>query len=147
MNLLNDVIREGDYGEFRERLAKQVRRAARLNRWRHTRKWMAVAAAIAFIPFLIPTEKPLPTPAPLAKVETVPYLKTIPLKPEQILTTRSAAHITIQTDHTRKFPSISDNELLSIFPRRRTALIASSAHEKRLLFLNPKDATRFVVSN
>lgn len=147
MKLLTDILNEGDYADFREQAAARVRRAARLNRWRHARKWIALAACVAFLPAMLLDKDAPPAVAVSAAKKTaapVHYLTSRPLKPEQILTSRPISGIVVATDHTKKFPAISDNELLALFPNSPAVLAGNST---RLLFLDPRDSKRFFSSN
>lgn len=148
MKLLTEILNEGDFANFRGDLAVKVRRAARLNRWRYTRKWLALAACVAFLPFVVFRQEPAPqniSKAGRTAPSRVPYLANIPLKPAQILITRPVkSEMLISTDHSRSFPAISDDELFALFPKSPTVLVENST---RLIFLNPEDSKRFLTSN
>src|SRR4051812_34478328 len=116
-NLLKDVLNEGDYAEFREGLRREAEAAARRKRMARTTRWLALAACVAllvgisFFPRRSQQIAIVPT-----KTSTVSILKTKPLRPEQILVTRATSDLVIATDQSRHVRSISDNELLALFP-------------------------------
>jgi hypothetical protein len=63
-----------------------------------------------------------------------------------VIRTRPLTVAVIATDHSKSLPSVSDDELLRLFSKHPTGLMAAHG-EKRLIFLDPADAKRFMSSN
>jgi hypothetical protein len=159
-NLLNDVVSEGDFADFRADLAGQFRANIRRRKWRRPSAWVAIAAAIALVALLNfqkPPQIRVVTIPPVATRDVVPTITTSMMKIDELLVTAKepvstirtqplALGILVITDHSKVWPSISDDELLNLFPKNPTGLMAAWG-EKRFIFLNPADSKRFMSSN
>jgi hypothetical protein len=159
-NLLNDVVCEGDFADFRADLAKQFRAEVRRRKWKRQSAWLALAAAIALAALLNFQKQPqiqVVTRSTVTPRDVVPTITTSMMKIDELLITARepvpiirtqplTAGIIVMTDHSRAWPSISDDELLNLFPKQPTGLMAARG-EKRFIFLDPKDARRFMSSN
>jgi hypothetical protein len=159
-NLLNNVICEGDFADFRADLAQQFRGEVRRRKWKRQSAWVAIAAAIALVAFLNFQKQPqtqVVTRPVIAPRDVVPTITTSMMKADEILVTAKemvpmirtqplTAGAMVMTDHSKTWPSISDDELLDLFPKKPTGLMASRG-EKRFIFLDPNDARRFMSSN
>jgi len=144
--LLNDILAEGDYADFREALAARIQAEARRKRFAHTSRWLALAACVAIALSLFRSTPP--KAVQVTRVSEPAYvLHTSALAENQILATHSAAVIELATDHSQIIPSISDSELLNLFPNHATALASIGHAPKRFFFINPKDAAAFTASN
>jgi len=150
--LLDDILAEGDYEQFRERLASRL--AVETRRKRHV-KWgmrLAFAASVALAGFLAlrrDTPEPfasVPISAPTATGGVTTMLLTVPLPDHCVLITAPASGIEFATDATRNFQPINDKELFAMFHDRPTALVAVR-NSKRFLFLDPADSRAFMSSN
>src|SRR5205085_9153836 len=118
------------------------------------RTLLARAATLTLAAFLFPRQQPIQSPAAAIPEEAF-IVRTVPLSKSSILQTVSAASFTIEstpapeiafsTDHSQPLPSISDAELLALFPHKATALLRAN-EGKRFLFLDPKDAAEFLAS-
>lgn len=158
-NLLNDVLKEGDYARFRESLAVRIEAEARRKRMQRRSIWLALAASITVL-FIISARVKTEPPQIARRVE-IPaadsQFRTHPIDPEQILTTqsfapgvafetRSAPQFVFATDPSRGIDSISDSELLDLFPNCPTGLLAVHGRMS-LVFLDPEDAATFMSAN
>jgi hypothetical protein len=160
-SLLSDVLAEGDYPAFREALAARVEAEARLRRSHRATRWLALAACIALAAGLLfqnhrPVRSTSSGPATPA-TEPSYVLRTQPLLPAQILSTAPLAlvelttaplgSIALSTDHSSPPPSISDAELLRLFPNHATALASTATGIRKFFFVEPEDARAFMSSN
>ena len=147
--LLNDILTEGDYAEFRETVAARVQSEARRKRVASSSQWLALAAAVAIAvsSFFVAPKKKLQPAVAKAAPEAAYVLRTTALAESQILVTRAVSIAEITTDHSKMLPSISDAELLELFPHHATALAAIGRAPKQFFFINPKDAAKFMASN
>lgn len=160
-NLLNDVVYEGDYADFRTQLEQRFCAEVRRRNWKRYSAWVSVAATIALITMLaFRQQRPVTNVATqkfAAPRDAVPTITTSMMKfkndllispkdPVPVFRTRPLAAEVIATDRSRSLPSVSDDELLRLFPKHPTGLMAAHG-EKRLIFLDPADAKRFMSSN
>jgi hypothetical protein len=159
-DLLNDVLKESDYGEFRDQLEKQFRARVARKSWRRRAAWLGAAAAIVIIALLNLLEPSKQQhvasqtiPAPL---DRVPTITTSDMKfddlllhatdPVPVIRTHAFTAEVMRTDHSEHFPSISDDDLLRFFANHPTGLMAAHG-EKRFIFIDAADAKRFMSSN
>lgn len=155
--LLNDVLSEGDYSAFRDKLAGDFRAEVRSRS--HRRKiFLAMAASIAFLAAILfyPRSHQSQTVAqalPLRKA--TPTFETSGLKPEEIISARFTALTTIETQPAEittivtspnSIGTLNDAELLALFPDHPIGLISASAG-RRFVFVNPDDARLYMSSN
>ena len=157
-NLLNEVICEGDYDDFRAQLERQFCAEVRHRNWKRMSAWVGLAAALALIAMLAFQQRPVTkvvtqkVPAPPDAVPTITTsmkfddLLISPKNPVPVIRTQPLKVDVIATDHSRSLPSVSDDELLRLFSKHPTGLMAAHG-EKRLIFLDPADAKRFMSSN
>jgi hypothetical protein len=159
-NLLHDVVYEGDYADFRAQLEQRFCTEVRRRNWKRYSAWVSVAATIALIAMLAFRRQPpvtnVATQKFVAPRDAVPTITTSMMKfndlvisrkdPVPVIRTQPLAAEVIATDRSRSLPSVSDDELLRLFPRHPTGLMAAHG-EKRLIFLDPADAKRFMSSN
>jgi hypothetical protein len=158
-NLLNEVICESDYAAFRAQLERQFCAEVRRRNWNRRAAWLAIAATVAMIA-LLNFQKPHVTNFASQKVvaprDVVPTITTSmmkfdnllisPKEPVPIIRTQPLTIAVFSTDHSKSLPSVSDEELLRLFSKHPTGLMA--AHDgKRLIFLDPADAKAFMSSN
>src|SRR5262245_57111050 len=117
--LLKEILEEGDYAKFREDMLARALRETRRRRFRVGQKLLAMAAGMALIGGAIWAS--LSPERSIRKAEvaetkiTIPFLRTVPLKPSQTLETRVSPRLVFSTDVQRLQPSISDSELLALF--------------------------------
>ena len=163
--LLDDVLRNESYVAFRAELHQKSLAEFRRQRWVKTRsRFLALAACVPVILclYLFLTPRPVTTPKPQAVVATI---RSKPLLKDQIITTaRLTATLvaTIPQDLQLTFPAdrieivrtglqlesfatISDEQLLDLFPGRPIALVTRGPGTKMLVFLDINDQTRFFV--
>jgi hypothetical protein len=156
-NLLDDVIQDGDYSAFRDELRARFIGEARRARRRRTTAWLAMAASIALLGFVVFFSRPHRNSAVVQGAkETVATIRTTTLKPEEMLATttsvlvaldtRSFTASTFSTTRNVDVQSLTDADLLALFPEHPAGLIAAHG-EKRFLFLDPADTKRFMSSN
>jgi len=156
-DLLNDVVHEGSYADFRAGLEKKFRARVRRNKWKRNSAWVAIAASIALVVVLnLPKREKSMVETIVPPPDVVPTIMTSTMKIDNLLLsatepfpeirTHAFTASVIVTDQTKKFPSISDDELLRLFPKRPTGLLAAHG-EKRFIFLDPADAKRFTARN
>jgi hypothetical protein len=149
-DLLNDIIHDSAYETFREQLLRQIEIEARRKRVARAASWMALAASLAVF-FILQKSSPRITPAPSIPVQIVAEnpitLKNRPLNPSQILTTRSLSGLVFTTDPQQKLPSISDTELLALFPKKPIGLACMPRSACRFFFIDPSDEQLFMSSN
>ena len=159
-NLLNDVICESDYADFRTELEQRFCAEIRRRNWKRRSHWVAIAAAVALIAMLSFQQQRRGTNVVAQKVvpprDTVPTITTSmmkfdnllisPKEPVPVIRTQPLTIAVIATDHSKSLPSVSDDELLRLFSKHPTGLMAAHG-EKRLIFLDPADAKRFMSSN
>jgi hypothetical protein len=149
-NLLQDILNEGNYPAFRENLLREVASAARRRRLARLTRHLALAACLVLAAGILFAPRPLQTSrsTPVAATGTsVPILHTVPLRPSQILETHSSPNLVFTTDQSHRLPSISDDELLALFPRHSRGLAATAQGAKRFFFLDPADVKTFSSSN
>jgi hypothetical protein len=159
-DLLNDLMNEGDYADFRVELEKQFRAEVSRRKWKRHSVWLAIAASVALIAVIsFPRRTEIATQATQMIVPpraVVPTIITAKMNANDVLETSTAgvpvlatqpliANV-ITTDHSRTLQSISDEELLKLFPEHATGLLAAQGG-KRFVFLDPADAKRFMSSN
>ncbi|HEY6229344.1 MAG TPA: hypothetical protein VI282_19655 [Verrucomicrobiae bacterium] len=155
--LLNDVLSEGEYSAFRDKLAGDFRAEVRSRS--HRRKiFLAMAASIAFLAAILfyPRSHQSQTVAqalPLHKATST--FETSRLKPEEIVSARFTALTTIETqppemviittfsNHTEM---VNDAELLALFPDHPIGIVSGS-NGRKFVFVNPDDAQRYMSSN
>jgi hypothetical protein len=148
-NLLNDILCEGSYAGFREELLQRIEAEARRKRLRRASRWLAAAAAIVILFALNRAPEPqesvafaVPRPAPNPVL-----IGTVPLKTSQILETHPTPEFVMVTDRSRKFPSLSDSELLALFPKKPVGLASTVDGKRQFFFVNRADKRRFMSSN
>jgi len=150
-NLFNDVLTEGSYAGFREELLEQIETEARRKRFTRASRWLAAAAAIAMLFVLNRTPEPERTnSATIHHVAPKPnptVISTIPLQASQILQTRPTPEFMMTTDQSRRFPSLSDSELLALFPKKPIGLASTVDGKRHFFFLDRADQRRFMSSN
>jgi hypothetical protein len=162
-SLLQDVLAENDFPEFRESLAARIEAEARRKRVVRHARWLAMAACIALLGTLTfmnhnpkaPQQQVVAAPEPVAP--NASWLRTVPLPAGQILVTKSLGsaelssasipNLAFATDHAKTLPSISDSELLELFPNRARAIASTGHGARQFFFLNPADARAFTASN
>jgi hypothetical protein len=159
-NLLNDVISEGDYADFRVELEQRFRAEVSRRKWKRHSVWLAIAASVALIAVISFPKRPeivtLTTETIMPPRAVVPTIITAKMNAKDVLVTSTEAvpvlrtqpliADVITTDHSRTLRSISDEELLKLFPEQATGLFAAQGG-KRFVFLDPDDAKRFMISN
>lgn len=155
--LLNDVLTEGDYSAFRDKLREDFQ--AEVGSRPHRRRiLLAMAASIALLAVILfyPRSHQSQTVAQTPALhKSIPTFETSHLKPEEIIRTsftrfatietRSAEMVTITTSPNH-IEMLDDAELLALFPDHPIGLIAGSAG-RRFVFVNPDDARRYMSSN
>jgi hypothetical protein len=155
-NPLHDILNEGDLPAFREDILHQVTRAARKRRIALLAQRLSLAACLAIalgILFMRRPHSQKSTSAPTsiaaeAPASAVPILRTVPLRPSQILETHfNPKLVVITTDQGHHLQSISDDELLALFPRHSRGLASTWQGLKRFFFLDAADAKTFTSSN
>ena len=156
-DLLNDIVNEGSYADFRGELEKKFRARVRHQKWKRRSAWMAIAASIALVGLLnLPKREDQVVETIVPPPDVVPTIVTSQMKVDNLLVsakepfpeirTHTFTASVMATDQSKKFPSISDDELLRLFAKRPTGLLAAHG-EKRFIFLDPADAKRFTASN
>jgi hypothetical protein len=142
-DLLNDVIHEGDYADFRAMLGEAVAKEAARKRSRRQAAWVAVAASVAL---LFALNIPRAPRREIREAQKPPWvIHTVALGKDQILHTSSSARsITIVSNGS--VPKINDAQLLEMFSDHATALIAISG-KKQLVFFEEADTRHFMGSN
>ena len=155
--LLNDVLSEGDYSAFRDRLRDDFR--AKVGRRAHrSRILLAMAASIALIGAILfyprSHQSQIAAVAPVAQ-NGIAIFETSPLKPEEIISGSFTPFTTIETHVAaimtivtlpNAVETVNDAELLASFPDHPVGLIAGAGGRK-LVFIDPADAKRFMSSN
>jgi hypothetical protein len=156
-NLLDAVIQDGNYSAFHDELRARFIGEARRARRRRMTAWLAMAASITLVGFIVSFSHPSRNPAvsQVAK-ETVPTIRTTALKPEEILVTmpsvlaaldtHSFTAATFSTTRNIDVQSLTDADLLALFPEHPAGLIAAHG-KKRFIFLDSADAGQFLSSN
>ena len=156
--LLNDVLSEGDYSAFRDKLAGDFRAEVRSRS--HRRKiFLAMAASIALLAAILfyPRSHQSQTVAqalPLHKATTSTF-ETSRLKPEEIISARFTSLTTIETQlgemttiatSPNPIGTLNDAELLALFPDHPIGIVSGS-NGRKFVFVNPDDAQRYMSSN
>ena len=159
-DLLNDVMNEGGYADFRVELEQQFRTEVSRRKWKRHSVWLAIAASVALIAVIsFPKRGEIATQATQTSVPpraVVPTIFTAKMNANDVLVTSAETVLVLRTqpliadvittDHSRTLRSISDEELLKMFPEHATGLFAARGG-KRFVFLDPDDAKRFMISN
>ena len=144
--LLADVLHDESYIAFRRELGEAMLKSARARRRRRwTKPLLALAACVAITltaNSLLQTRAPVVVPA-----STVVTIRSVPLRPEQIVTTASAMRnlavvhsrtpesLPVVSTVTLPVKGLSDEELLALFQGRAVALVGAGA-DRRLMFLD-----------
>jgi hypothetical protein len=144
--LLGDVLHDESYARFRSQLRETMLKSVRARRRRRWAKpLLALAACVAMV---LTANSLLQTRAPrVAPASNVVTVRSVPLRPEQIVTTANAVR-NIAVVHSRAPESLamvstialpveglSDEELLALFKGRAVALVGAGP-ERRLVFLD-----------
>jgi hypothetical protein len=144
--LIRDVLRDEGYAQFRDDLRHKA--LAEFRRSRATRRswWLPLAACVPIAAAIYWMRQPQP-PAP-PPITGVTIVRSAPMKKEQIITTAgyvaslsvmrssefpSAATI-IRSDPALMVQSLTDDELLSLFPGQPVALVTLSDGARTLFF-------------
>jgi len=161
--LLDDVLRNESYVAFRAELYRKSLAEFRRQRWFKTRnQLLAIAACVPVILglYLLSTLRTATTtkaqPA-FATIRSTPLskdriIKTAGLTATLVTTTSADLQLTFQPariefvrtgDRLESFATISDEQLLDLFPGRPIALVTRGPGTKTLVFLDSEDPSRF----
>jgi len=161
--LLDDVLRNESYVAFRAELYQKSLAEFRRQRWVNTRnRFLALAACVPVILslYLLLAPRTVTTPKPQAVVATI---RSKSLSKDQIISTgRQMATLvtTVPQDlqltltparievvrtslQLESVATISDEQLLDLFPGHPIALVSRSPGTKTLVFLDRDDQARF----
>jgi hypothetical protein len=147
--LLNELIAEGDYQQFREELlastAKEFRRAHRKS---SGKLWLALAACVALtavlsMQFFSPKQKQTvasvstPSQAPLLnpKFAPVEIVTSKPIPDSDVIRTVPSQALIVRTRIT--LPEISDVQLLALFKGQGAGFVEGEGG-RRFVVMNPK---------
>jgi hypothetical protein len=150
-NLLREVIDEGDYQEFRETLLQSTTRQFRRSHRRVSfRYWLALAAALTVAAMLLALYAPWKSPAPFVTrapaaappeastsliVETTPGVTPIVRSRafDDLDVVRSVPDLSRVVTTRRKFPEMSDEQLLALFKNEPAGFVRVNGVRKFIL--------------
>jgi hypothetical protein len=150
-NLLQEIIAEGDYEEFRDALLKSsTRHFRRFHRRASLRKWLALAAALTVAATLLALFAPRKLPAPPISrapaaislqapaaliVETTPGVTPIVRSRafDDLDVVRSVPDLSLVVTTRRKFPEMSDEQLLALFRNEPAGFVRVNGVRKFIL--------------
>jgi hypothetical protein len=153
-NLLNDILHEGSYPEFRDELCVLFRSQARRRQYQKLMMVTLLAASIVIVATLLFLAGPRNSRVALRN-EHVPTIRSAPLLAEQLLVTKPTqvdvieSRATVMTFTTRAnldLQSIDDSQLLALFLDRPAGLVQTSTGE-HLVFIDRADREKFMGSN
>ena len=161
--LLDDVLRNESYVAFRAELYRKSLVGFRRQRWVKSRnQLLAVAACVPVILGLYLLSTPRTATRTNAQ-SAVATIRSAPLSKDQIIKTAGLTATLVATasgdlqpavqparvefvrtgDRLESFVTISDEQLLDLFPGRPIALVSRGLGTKTLVFLDGDDQSRF----
>jgi hypothetical protein len=147
--LLNDLLRDDSYTEFRGELFERMRGKMRQARaLRKASKLLAWAACVTIAVGLLSHRDRTVTPS--EHISIVEEIRTVPLRPDQVVTTASAkreakfselqfasipdSHVEVIYTVSGSFEKISDEQLLELFQGQSVVLVHTGPNQRQLIF-------------
>jgi hypothetical protein len=153
--LFDDALADDAPANFRDAQLKQTLRGARRRRrWRQTRRGMGALVLIGVAALLLPFFKPHQSPTLPALTSGFETVRTRPLPPGALVTTRPLSTEQLITSATAttvcqtpaagtEYQEVNDDELVALALPRPAVLLHFGDHEARLIFIDPGNQNRF----